>query len=156
MILLLLGNLITNGTTQAQTQQKHRENKLALVIPMLDFSDASLEDAIHFLMHKSKELDNAETQPEKKGFKIEFGNLSKTDKEKTITLVLQHIPIGDAIRYTAMVAGVEMEVQENAVVLAEIPITLKRENNSIDDLLKEISKLSDTVIVAEEYAFVIK
>jgi general secretion pathway protein D len=103
-------------TVLVTTAEKNKTAELAarLVLPRADFQEASLPEVIQFLQKKSIELD-----PKKQGLNF----LLKVQGQPTpdairISLSLREVPLSEAIRYVAELAGLELRFEENAVVLS--------------------------------------
>lgn len=107
------------------------ERKLgAIVIPRLEFREASVRDALAFLEKKSVELDPSGPEETQRGVKIvlkpEPRDGSKPQKnvepanqdEARITLSLQKIPLAEALRYVTGLANLKYEVTAQGVNVA--------------------------------------
>lgn len=88
----------------------------AIVIPQIQFHEATLSEAMEFLRRKSQDLDTSTTDPNQKGVSI----IVKTDgntAEARITLDLKNIPLGEALKYVAQLSNLRLVVERNAVLL---------------------------------------
>jgi hypothetical protein len=86
------------------------------VIPQIQFSDATLEEAVAFLRQKSADLDTTTTDPNQKGVNMIVkagGNIA----EARITLDLKNIPLGEALKYVAQLSNLRLVVERYAVTL---------------------------------------
>jgi hypothetical protein len=81
-----------------------------IILPKMEFRDASVREAVAFLTAKSRELD-----PENKGVNIVL-KLPETDTTQ-ITLSLENVPLSEALRYLAELAGLKLEAGREAFVL---------------------------------------
>ncbi|MCX6839637.1 MAG: hypothetical protein NTX35_17775 [Verrucomicrobia bacterium] len=84
-----------------------------IILPKVQFQDATLTEAVEFLRVKSRELD-----PEKKGLNILIkpgGN-----PNNRITMQLKDVPAYEALRYCAEIAGHQLSVGENAFILSPL------------------------------------
>jgi len=93
-------------------------------IPQLSLSDESVREAVEKLQAKAKALDTAEPDPARKGVNI----VLKVDPTKEsldggtrITIALNDIPLGDALKYIAQQANLKVKVEPYAVAI--VPIT---------------------------------
>ncbi len=93
-------------------------------IPQLSLSDESVREAIEKLQAKAKALDTSEADPAKKGINI----VLKLDPAKEsldggtrISISLNDIPLGDALKYVASAANLKVKVEPYAVAI--VPIT---------------------------------
>ncbi len=91
------------------------ERAAKIVIPRLEFRDATLDESVEFLRKKSTELD-----PEKQGVNIVVRH-SKTSPEAQITVSLTNIPLSEALRYVAQLAGLDVSADEHSFVVAAKP-----------------------------------
>jgi len=82
-----------------------------IVVPKMEFMEAPLSSVVEFLMAKSRELD-----PEKKGVNIML-QMPPDAKPPAITLNLRNVPLLDALRYVAQLAGLELATDEHAIQL---------------------------------------
>ncbi|MBL9182576.1 MAG: hypothetical protein JNN17_10570 [Verrucomicrobiaceae bacterium] len=87
----------------------------AIIFPVVQFRDATIAEAVEFLRVKSRDLDTTSTDPAQKGVNI----LVRGAEENTarITLDLKEVPLGDATRYVAELASLEMRVEAYAILL---------------------------------------
>jgi general secretion pathway protein D len=111
-----------------RSNQFHINQKLrSIIIPSLEFRDASIEDAVAFLNAKSKELD-----PEKQGINFIL-RPDVPETAKTFTLSLRNVPMEQALRYISQLAGVKYKVEEFAVLVVRLvdntEVLLRRQFN---------------------------
>jgi beta-lactamase regulating signal transducer with metallopeptidase domain len=88
----------------------------AIVIPQMQFRDATLNEAVEFLRKKSLELDTTTTDPSQKGVNIIVKNQHKAPEAK-VTLDLRNVPLGAALKYVAQLSGLQLVVEADAVLL---------------------------------------
>ncbi|MDP1590660.1 MAG: hypothetical protein Q8M07_23100 [Prosthecobacter sp.] len=88
-----------------------RANKI--ILPSVEFRDATLVEAIEFIRAKSREHD-----PDKKGVNILLKGDGGTVK---ITLYLKDVPVPEALRYCAELANYKLSADENSFVLTPTP-----------------------------------
>ncbi len=84
-----------------------------IVLPQVQFSEATLEEAIEFFRVKSRALDTSEPEVSKRGVNI----VLKDGFVGTINLDLKQVPLVEALKYTASLAGLELQIGDNAVIL---------------------------------------
>jgi len=89
-----------------------------IVIPEVQFVDATIEEAVEFLRFKSTELDTTTTDPARKGVNILI-NAAGMDPAATprITLDLRQVPLEEALRYVTELAGMRYKVEAYAVMV---------------------------------------
>ncbi len=83
----------------------------AIILPKLDLRDATLSEALDFLRAKSAALD-----PVKKGVNLVLMPAAKGDSAQ-ITLSLSGVPLSEALRYIAALAGYEITADEHVITL---------------------------------------
>lgn len=118
-----------------------------IMIPEIEFEDTPLSTAVEFLRQKSRELDDLEPDPQRKGINIIVrkssggaaaaapaggaGDLGFGDpaaagggggfggggSESLITLKLSNVPLVEALRYTTEIAGLKYKVEPTAVLI---------------------------------------
>jgi general secretion pathway protein D len=94
-----------------------------IVIPQLSLQDESLRDAVDKLQKKSRQLDTTETDPTLKGVNIVLKvdpSKESTDGGTKITLALNDIPLGEALKYVASAASLKVKVEPYAVALVPL------------------------------------
>ncbi len=109
-----------------------------IIIPRLDFPDVTVRQAINFLSQRARDLDTTETDPEKRGVNIvlklpttpvappaELGvegetSLPTASPESRITLNLTNVPLYEALRYVATLAGLKVKVEPFAVSIVPL------------------------------------
>ena len=131
-------------TTQFATNTNNTEyitNKLNhIIIPTLNFHDATVRDALDFLQKKSVQLDTMETNPSKKGVNIVLklengpeatgatpgvpaagaGAASVNPGDSKITLELTNIPLAEALRYICSLAGLKIKIDPFAITVVPL------------------------------------
>jgi general secretion pathway protein D len=96
------------------------EKMKRLIVPQVQFSGATIEEALEYLRIKSRDLDDIESDPSKKGVNI---ILRQGDAPSTaaITLDLKDVPLEEALRYVTELAGMKVKVEPFAVLV--VPTT---------------------------------
>lgn len=87
-----------------------------IIIPKVEFTEIPLYIALDFLRTRSVELDLSTADPAKKGVNLILHDQKTGDT--ALTLKAEKVPLGEAIKLVASLAGLEMVVQENVVVVA--------------------------------------
>jgi len=119
--------------TQASNFGIEQELK-GIILPSLDFTTVSIEEATSFLTSKSKELD-----PDHKGVNFIIQPLASTTA-KPISLTLNAVPLGEALRYVCQLAGVKYKVQDYAISI--VPF-----NQNTDDLISRTFNVEPNFVV---------
>jgi general secretion pathway protein D len=126
-----------------------------IVIPQIQFRDATIREAIDFLKQKSRELDTAEPDANERGvnivLKLEGSGVSSgsaapaaapapvipgleapvepvaaapamgiSPAEARITLQLSNIPLNEALKYVASLAGLKVKIEPYAVAIVPL------------------------------------
>jgi len=111
-----ISNVATTVIDQTK-ELKADEFKLRLqeiIIPKLDFDNANISSVITYISEQSKIYD----KDGGKGINIVL-RLDRTTAENTkkITMNLDDIPVGEAIKYVCLAAGLTYRIEENAVMI---------------------------------------
>lgn len=99
------------ATSGAATETAASKAAKAIILPSVQFREASIQEAVEFLRIKARDLD-----PSKKGVNI----ILKPDpsaKAALLTLDLKNIPVMEALKYVASLADLEIKVGESAISL---------------------------------------
>ncbi|MDZ4288354.1 MAG: STN domain-containing protein, partial [Prosthecobacter sp.] len=100
-----------------------RTNKLdSIVIPQVQFNDATLEEAIEFLRVKSRDLDTDGMDSAQRGVNLLVKD-GDTPVRARISLNLKDVPLGEALRYVTELAGMKYKVEPYAVVVVPVSDT---------------------------------
>ena len=83
--------------------------------PKIDFRDATLREAVAFLVQKSRQVDE-----EKQGVSIELDAGSETAQTPRITLTLNNVPLIEVIKYVTNLADVKYKIEPNRVRIAPL------------------------------------
>jgi hypothetical protein len=97
-----------------------------IIIPKIEFREATLREAIDYLIQKAHELDTQESDPSKRGVNIvlklegQAEQSNSAPSEARITLSLTNIPLAEALRYITSLAGLKVKVDQYAVTLVPL------------------------------------
>ena len=108
-----------------------------IVIPRVEFRDATVRQAVSFLQQRSRDLDTTESDPERRGVNIvlklpatpsappvtgiEGESAAPTfSPDSRITLNLTNVPLYEALRYVATLAGLKVKVEPFAVSIVPL------------------------------------
>lgn len=86
-----------------------------IILPQVQFSGATLEEAVEFLRAKARTLDTLESDPKRRGVNILLRKDAGTGAQ--ISLDLKDVPLMEALRYTTELAGVKFRVEPYAVLI---------------------------------------
>jgi len=139
-----------------------------IIVPRIDLRDTTVREAVEYLRTLSVNLDSLETDPAKRGVNIflklpsgEAGSTGAADggalpsdgfadaapaaatvsADTRITLALNGVPLYEALRYLAQLAGLKIKVEDFAVAI--VPLT-----DVNDDLLTKEYSVPPTFIPA--------
>lgn len=105
------------GTTQINRKLDQ------IIIPRIEFTDATIREAIEFIQQRAAQLDDTETDPARRGVNI----VLKLDPEARaaealtrITLSLTQVPLREALTYVAGAAGLKLKVEPYAVAIVPL------------------------------------
>ena len=84
----------------------------SIIIPVVDFREANVADAVQFLTAAAKEQDS-----DKAGVNIVL--MDKENKSK-VTITLQKVSLHKALKLVAEMAGLSVDVEDDAVVLRKL------------------------------------
>jgi general secretion pathway protein D len=87
--------------------------------PSVQFSGATLEEAVEFLRVKSRDLDVQEADPAKRGVNIIL-NTGDTPITTAISIDLTDVPMTEALRYITELAGMKYKVEAFAVMVVPL------------------------------------
>jgi beta-lactamase regulating signal transducer with metallopeptidase domain len=87
-----------------------------LILPRIQFRQATIHEAVEFLRQKSVALDTATADPAEKGVNIVLAASEKTAETK-ITLDLVNIPLSEVLKFVAQLSELRLVLEKHAVVL---------------------------------------
>jgi hypothetical protein len=82
----------------------------ALIVPKIEFRDATLREALEYLRKKAGELSNGKLSA---NFVVPSGEPADSTR---VTLSLQNIPFTDAVHYLGKVANFDFTFEKYAIV----------------------------------------
>lgn len=92
----------------------HAEKLERIVFPRIQFQNASLAEGVEYLRVKSRDLDETEIDRAKRGVNVVLDS-DLADYNASLSLDLRNVPMIEALRYIAELAGVEYEAGTNEV-----------------------------------------
>ncbi|MCE2692929.1 MAG: hypothetical protein LW645_01480 [Verrucomicrobiaceae bacterium] len=107
-----------HGTASAQAIDGTvllEEKVQKIIFPIVQFKDATIEQAVEYIRVKSRDLDSITQPPATTGVSIVLRDGALTD---TISLDLRDAPLIEVVRYCAERVGLQYRVEKHAVVLA--------------------------------------
>jgi len=99
-----------------------KEKMERIVFPSVQFTGATVEEAIEFLRVKSRDLDLTERNTERKGVNI-IMKTGDTPVSAQITLDLKDVPMAEALRYITELAGMKFKIEPFAVLVVPLSET---------------------------------
>ena len=113
-------NVDTNyGSTTVDSSTYLIEKMKMIRFPTVTFAGATIDEAVEFLRMKSRDLDEAEKDPTKKGVNIIL-KAGDTPSTAQISLDLKDVPMEEALRYVTELAGMKFKVEPYAVMVVPI------------------------------------
>lgn len=129
--------------SSAAEERKGTELMLArlnrIIVPRVDFRDATIRQAVSFLQQRSRDLDTMESDAERRGVNIVLKLPSTAPRpaaalevegeespaagftpDARITLNLSNVPLYEALRYVATLAGLKVKVEPFAVSIVPL------------------------------------
>ncbi len=89
-----------------------------IIVPKIEFRDATVREALDFLKQRAAALDNIEQDPTRKGINIVLKlSPEAVESASRITLSLTDVPLGTAIDYVARAANLKLKVEPYSVVV---------------------------------------
>jgi Flp pilus assembly secretin CpaC/tetratricopeptide (TPR) repeat protein len=89
-----------------------------IIIPRIDFRDATIREALDFIKQRSVTLDTTEQDPSRKGINIVLkAPADSPEANARITLSLNDIPLRAAIDYVAKAANLKLKIEPYAVAV---------------------------------------
>lgn len=101
---VLVAPKATNGPRPANV-----EAASPIILPQVEFRDATLDEAIAFIRAKSRDID-----PNKKGVNI---LVKPGGKDAKLSLSLKQVPVNEALRYIAELANHQLTLEGNTFIL---------------------------------------
>lgn len=95
-----------------------------IIIPSLEFNDASVREAIDFIKIQAAQLDTSEPDPLRKGINIVLKLDPEAEAAGTISpiekLQLSNVPLRVALEYVAGAAGLKLKIEPYAVAIVPL------------------------------------
>ncbi len=88
-----------------------------IILPSLDFEEATIEEGLDFLRRKTMELDTLEPDPSKKGVNIVLRASKDKPPAGPITLKLTNVPVSEALRYITELTNYRYKIEPFGVVI---------------------------------------
>ena len=91
-----------------------------LIIPSIEFRDASIREAIDFIKQQAARLDVTEPDPERRGINIVLlldPQAQEVASQARITLNLTNAPLGEVLRFVVDAAGLKLKLEPFAVAV---------------------------------------
>ena len=100
--------------------EKIRAQLREIIIPEIDFNEATLVEAVEFLRRASTQHEKSETAQKGVNIVIRSGGAAGEkgiEKEQTITMRLTNVPLEIALKYATELAGCRFVVDQHSVVI---------------------------------------
>jgi Mg-chelatase subunit ChlD len=124
-----------SGQTDREREQERIADKLKnIILPVVDFENTTVEEAVDFLQQRARELDDYDLDPSTRGlrFQIRKPRLSGgvVDGEDSLAadagsarvkeLKLRNVPLGNVLQYVCAQARLRYKIDENGITLLPI------------------------------------
>jgi type II secretory pathway component GspD/PulD (secretin) len=128
------GEVLTVKETSKVSVSKITKKLKNLIINKIDFDNASVSSVITYLNRESKILDKEDNL----GINIVL-RLDRTSESNTerITMALDEVPIGEAIKYVCLSAGLKYIIEEHAIIIG---------NEAIDEMITKFFQIESGLI----------
>ena len=119
--LLVLLSIAVTATAVAQPgtapeDSEIRERLRTTIIPRIQFEDATLPQALGFLRRQSREVDENSRAV---NIILHLRDRRPDDPDLALTLDVERIPLGAALRYIAFILDLNIYVDAHAVVITD-------------------------------------
>lgn len=110
------------GTPEQFAREKIARKLNSIILPRIEFRDATLREAVDFLMKKSADLETAEPDLARRGLSVVLKAPSTVGDsgEKRVTLSLKNVSLADAFKYTTELAGCQMRIEPYALTITPL------------------------------------
>ena len=96
-----------------------RQKLNVIILPKVEMNAVTIGDAVQFFAINSPKYDVVERDPAKRGVKITLAPGAEQGTSK-ITLNLQDVPMGEALRYVTEIAGLKYKIDPTGVVIVPL------------------------------------
>jgi len=103
--------LSQKNNPSAESKKELEKELSAIVLPEVEFREATVSDVIAFLRQESKKYTKDKAE-------INFVIVLPEGKEPTVTLSLRKIPLMEVLRYITVLTGLQCQVDPHAVVIS--------------------------------------
>lgn len=149
--------IIENQQTDTKQTQKISEKLKTIIIPKIEFKNATVREAIDFLKLKSKDLDLGESDPSKRGVNI----VLKMESSAPAPAAGAGTPAGTGLPGTDATTGLPVDSTSlpgvpasapSAASLGDQAITLSLSNVPLGEALNYVTKLANLKYKLDPYA----
>lgn len=100
----------------------------SIILPRVQFREATLEEALEFFRVKARTLDTAESDATKRGVNMVLK--TKQASQARISLDLANVPLEEALKYTTELANVDYWIEGSAVAITAKARTSNGQENA--------------------------
>jgi hypothetical protein len=126
--------LVAGGDEAANLRM--RKKLKTIIIPKIQFADTSIRTVLEFLKNKSRAIDPDSEginfmlilKPQKRAVTVKGKKAAFTEvvPEPKVTMDMNNLPLGDAIRFLCTQTGLAYVVEPHAVVIMDKTVTRQR------------------------------
>jgi hypothetical protein len=91
-----------------------------IILPRLEFREATIREAIDYLAQQSRELDTTESDPARRGVNIVFKQHVPQPDDARITVSLTNISLMEALRYVTGLANMKFRIEPHEVAIVPL------------------------------------
>ena len=88
-----------------------------LIFPQIQFQNATLEEAVEYMIVKSRDLDVTEETGIRWGVTIIVAEVTARQSNAALSLDLKDVPMMEALRYIAELSGMKLKIEPQVVLL---------------------------------------
>ena len=135
-------SIVLQAPIPSRTTQSINNKLDSIKIPRIELNETPVEEALHYIKKKARELDESESDPANKGINIVFKVPPDTSTTAyPITLALEDVPLRAALDYVTQAATLKYKVEEFAIVV--VP-----QSENTDILVTKVYKVPASFIQA--------
>ena len=108
-------NILPAPEVEKTGLHKIKEKLRNIIIPKVELDDASLTAVVGYLRKEAKIYDKQDN----KGINIDLRLSNKKIGDKTITMYLENIPLGNLLKYLCVYLNLDYKIEEHAVIIGD-------------------------------------
>jgi TPR repeat protein/serine/threonine protein kinase len=102
----------------AEGEDLHLASKMqSLIFPQVNFQNATVEEAVEYMIVKSRDLDANKEAGIRSGVMIIIAEMTFKQSNASLSLDLKNVPMSEALRYIAELSGMKLRIEPQVVLL---------------------------------------